>query len=232
MLGAPVPETRKHYLYLNDDGLPEAVDVETGEVIAMEIHSKDLHKYRSMVVDGRRRWVPLVDLATSVRFSPLFADQFINHILDGHGVRRVCEMMSIEYREYVNMRKAYPEFGEMVDEARKDRAELFFEKIEEVAEQTEADEEEVALGRLKLDAYKHLSGVADPAKFGTKTQVTGKLAVGVIQIETGIRRVGDPGFTEARLAEEIEKNQKQIEEEDKQVATVIQNPHKNPMKAE
>lgn len=152
-------ETRKHYLYLNDDGLPEAIDLETGEIFLKEISQKDLHKYRSMVVDGQRRWVPLVDLSSHVQFSPLFADTFAEAVLNGRGIQRACTDLGISYREYVNLRKAYPEFGELVDEARKDRAELFFDKIEEVAEQTEAQEDEIALARVRIEAYKHLSEI-------------------------------------------------------------------------
>ena len=225
-------QKRKHYLYLNADGLPEAVDLETGEIFPMEIQSKDLHRYRSQVVEGQRIWIPFADIAPTIKYSPLFADSFVEGILAGRGIRRVCDENGISYKEYVQLRKAYPEFGELVDEARKDRAELFFEKIEEVAEQTEADEEEIALGRLKVDAYKHLAEVADPGKFGKKTQLTGKVGVGIIQIETGIRRTGDPGFIHPQVVGDIEEGQRQIEKQDLEVATVAINPNKLPSKVE
>ena len=227
-----MPESRKHYLYLNSEGLPEAVDLETGEVYRKEISQKDTYKYRAVTVEGQRRWVPLEDIGESVKYSVLFADAFVEMILNGRGVRAVCESFGISYREYVNMRKVHPEFGELVDEARKDRAELFFEKIEEVAEQTEADEEEVALGRMRIEAYKHLSEVADPQKYGKRTQITGKIGVGVINIETGIRRVGDAGFTETALFGAIEAGQKAIEKSEENTNVVLKSAHKIPKKAE
>jgi hypothetical protein len=227
-----MPDPRKHYLYLNSQGFPEAVDLETGEIVHMEISQKDLHKYRSHVVEGQRRWVPLIDLESHIQYSPLFADAFAESILSGIGIRRTCEALGVSYREYVNLRKTYPEFGELVDEARKDRAELFFDKIEEVAEQTEAQEDEIALGKMRIEAYKHLSEISDPQKFGKRTQISGKIGVGVIQIETGIRRVGDPGFSEAELFTAIEQGQEKIAASEASTNVVLKSPHKNPSKAE
>lgn len=224
-------EKRKHYIYINDNGLPEAVDIETGEIFAKEIEPKDLVHYRSQLVDGQRRWVPLSEVAPNIRYNPLFADAFVEEILRGRGVQRACENLGITYREYVNMRRNFPEFGELIDEARKDRAELFFEKIEEVAEQTQAREDDIALGKMRIDAYKHLSEVADPTKYGKKTQIKGQIGVATINIETGIRRPGDEGYTPTGM-DEIESEQKRIEKEVLKEAITVVNPNKVPMEKE
>lgn len=215
----------KHYLYINDDGDPESIDIDTGEIIKSLVRKEDLYKYRPLLVNGKQRWVPLVDIPTPKKYSILLADQMCTMILEGVGIQRACDKIGITYREYVQWRKAYPEFMEMMDEARKDRAEIFFEKLEEVAEQTEANEDDISLGRLKIDVYKHLSEVSDSSRFGKTTKINAKVGVGAIQIETGIRRPGDPGFTEARLFEEIEQSQKVIAEEDLNVIPINQPTH-------
>jgi hypothetical protein len=211
----------KHYLYLNDSGFPEAIDCDTGEIVPMAVKPQDLGKYRMVTVEGQRRWVPLVDLPKPKVYSPLLADEVCAMVLEGQGIKEALSKVGLTYREYVQWKRLYPEFGEMVDEARKDRAELFFEKLEEVAETTGADEEEVGLGRLKADIYKHLAEVSDSSRFGKKTQITAKIGVGRIEVETGIRRAGDPGFTEARLLESIEEGQKQIEAQDLNIVPVM-----------
>jgi len=213
---------KKHYLYLNSDGNPEAIDIETGEVMPMVLTSRDMGKYRIMRhEDGSRTWVPLVDLPKPKAFSVLLADEMCAIILKGDGIQKACDAVGITYREYCQWRKIYPEFADMLDEARKDRAELIFEKLERVAEETDEDEDAVALGRLKADIYKHVSEVADPSRYGKKTQITAKIGVGRIEIETGIRRQGDDGYKEAPLLGDIEARQKQIAEADLNLVPVL-----------
>jgi len=230
--GLLVFDEKKHYLYINDNGQPEAIDIETGETMVATVPYKDLHKYRSVLVEGRRRWVPLVDLPVAIQYSALFIDSFCVGILDGCGIRKVCADHNITYPEYCKMRKAYPDFAEAVDEARKDRAEIFFEKIEEIANETKADKDEVALGRLKVDAFKHLSETADPSRFGKKTTIQGKIGVGIIQVETGIRRPGDLGYEEKDVLGTIEAEQAKIAAAEVNTLVAVVNPNKTPKKAD
>lgn len=201
--------------------MPEAVDVDTGEVQSLAVNSKDLYKYKMVTVEGQRRWVPLVDLPKPVQYSPLVADMVCAAVLQGTGIEAACTQVGLTYRDYVGWRKMYPEFGEMVDEARKDRAEIFFEKLERVAEETEAEEEAIALGRLKADIYKHLSEVSDSGRFGRTTKVNAKVGISAIHVETGVRRPGDTGFKEAELFKEIEAGQKVIIEADLNIIPVL-----------
>lgn len=128
------------------------------------------------------------ELAVPIKYSPLLAEEICALLLEGNGIKRALEQVGMQYREYCSMRKVYPEFAEMVDQARKDRSELFMDKLEEVAEVTPAVEEDIALGRLKMDVYKHLAEVGDPSRFGKRTQVSGNIGVGIIKVDTGIDR--------------------------------------------
>jgi hypothetical protein len=130
-------------------------------------------------------------------------------ILDGVPIRDACKRMGIDYSIYVKWKSRYPEFRELMANARKDRAEIYFEKIEAAAEEAGADQEEVALARMRIEAYKHLSGTLNP-EYNPKVSIDAKVGVVPISIETGIRRQGDNGFKEKEVFGVIEEGQKEI----------------------
>jgi hypothetical protein len=126
-------------------------------------------------------------------FSALLAVDFCQHLALGKTVMRACEASGIKYEEYLMWRRKHEDFREMVEEAKRNRAERVFERLLEVADETGSDRDEVALGKLKAEIFKHVSGVSDE-KFVQKTKVSADHRVGVVSIETGIRRPGDPGY--------------------------------------
>lgn len=195
----------KHEVYINDEGQVEFLDLETGEVFRKEISLSELASYRLV----RGRWVPLDQCEEPVHYNALVALEIANGILDGVPIRKVCAGVGIDYRIYCEWKRKYPEFADLVANARKDRAEIYFEKIEEVVEAAEEDADSVALARVKADAYKHLAGVSD-GRYSNKTTIEGKIGVGVISIESGIRRPGDVGYEEVEISRIIEAGQEQI----------------------
>jgi hypothetical protein len=208
--------------------LPEAADIYTGEIIPLQLTATQLASYRRVRVDGKTRWVPLDELAVPIKYSPLLAEEICAGLLEGHGIMATLKAVGMSYREYCNMRRVYPDFAEMVEQARRDRAELFFDKLEEVAETTPAVEEDIALGRLKADVYKHMAEVSSPERFGKKTQIQGKIGIGIIKVDTGIDR--GSGSTDAEFSHIAEKQAEIAAAE--VVSVAVQMPTNLPKKSE
>jgi hypothetical protein len=75
----------------------------------------------------------------------------------------------------------------MVESAVKDRALFLFEKTLDIAENTLADRDEIALGKLKTEIYRAASSIGDD-KFNPKQRIEADHRIGVVSVETGIRR--------------------------------------------
>lgn len=111
------------------------------------------------------------------------------------------------YAILVRWMKHAPEFKEMVDEAIRHRATVHFEEIiqtaDEVYDKMKDDPDAmVAAGKLKIDARKFTAEKGDSDKFGSKTKVTGDVAVQIL-IDTGIvRDVAIKDVTPKLLTEE------------------------------
>lgn len=205
------------------------VDTESGEVVSMELTPTDLLEYHPVDHRGKLRWVKLKDSPMPPKYIPAIGEVFAYRILNGDGIAAACKEANIDYPLYVKWKKLYPEFRDLVDEARRDRGERFFDKIEETVEETGTDEDEIALARLKVDAYKHLAGVSDPGKYGTKTQVSGTIGVARLVVDTGIRRSEIAG-EEKEVFGRIENEQRRIEDREKaDVAYTIRKPEGMPM---
>jgi hypothetical protein len=178
------------HLYLNEKGLIEEVDTETGESRPLQLSPEDLLKYEPCKgKDGRTTWVP----RAISHYTPALGELFAFHILDGKGVRSACQEIGITYLTYSRWKRDFEHFANVVEDARRDRAEKYFDYLQEIADNTEADEDEVALGRLKTDIYKHLAQVSDPRRFSPTTKIDAKIGFSKVVVDTGIRRVGDEG---------------------------------------
>lgn len=202
------------YVYLNEHGQTEEIDVETGEVTKKDLSPTDLLDYHPVDHKGKIKWVPLKDSPAPAAYNPAIGELFVYRILDGSGIKKACAEVGLSYPLYCKWRKLYPEFKDMVDEARKDRGEQFFDKAEETAEAATPDEDEIALARLKIDTYKYLSSVSDPRRFGQKTQVAATVGIARLVVDTGIRREGEHGFEEAEVHGTISQRQEQIKEKE------------------
>ncbi len=84
-----------------------------------------------------------------------------------------------------------PEFKEMFEQAKKDRAELHYEEIMQVADETYHNalggEDEIAAAKLKIDSRKWVAEKGDNEKFGQKTKQEVVGAVSIV-VHTGIIR--------------------------------------------
>lgn len=79
-----------------------------------------------------------------------------------------------------------PEFKNLIDEARRVRAEFYHDKLVEVAEDVE--EENARSSKVKADIFKHLMGVNDKERFGTAPKQEAAAPTVNIVFQTGINR--------------------------------------------
>jgi hypothetical protein len=78
------------------------------------------------------------------------------------------------------------EFKNLIDEARRVRAEFYHDKLVEVAE--EVDEDNARSSKVKADIMKHLMGVNDRERFGQQVKQDPAPATVNIVFQTGIQR--------------------------------------------
>lgn len=191
------------YIELTEEGDVHEVDLETGAVEKVKLSPEDLLQYRpERTADGKLRWVHETQVHRTRSYSPIIAETFAYCILDGKGIRGACEEVGITYYTYCQWRKRYAQFKDLVDEARRDRGEQFFDKMEAIVENTSADEDEIALSRLKTDTYKHLAAVSDSRRFNPSTKIDATVAVARVIVDTGIRRAGEEATESLRDIEE------------------------------
>src|SRR5690606_12594483 len=119
-----------HYIFLDDEGRPQRVDVQTGEVTDIAPTRKDLANYKQVRgSDQRLRWVPLEGCEGTPReFNHVAADAICEAILSGRSLTKILAELKMPYSMYCRWRREVPDFAENVDQARRDRAELLFEK--------------------------------------------------------------------------------------------------------
>lgn len=196
------------YSYLNDEGLLEQVDLETGEITPLESNkiALDYENMKAVRLDsGAIAWVqkdtPLEDLRqiqgkrAHWPYSRFLADLICLRVAEGASLLKICEEPQMpSYGVLSRWRREHPEFEEDLRRARQDRAELLFEEALEVVDQEALSPAAVAHLKLKHEAKKYGARILNPEQFSEKTKVQADVNVGYTTIETGIRRPGDPGF--------------------------------------
>lgn len=101
------------------------------------------------------------------------------------------------------------EFKNLIDEARRVRAEFYHDRLVEVAEDVEEDN--ARSSKVKADIFKHLMGVNDKERFGVAPkQDVGPVSVNIV-FQTGINRdapaqIDNAIPAEGRVVESIEDN--------------------------
>lgn len=200
------------YIALDEYGRYVAVNMYTGEervlegalTSPLEKFSKDTHTMVETSA-GDLVYVPnniqkamleeLQGKNRSIPYSGLIAEKILELVYLGHTLVQIAGMEGMpKYSTICKWRKEYPDFDEAYRMARKDRAEVYFNKMLAVVENAGEDKDEIALARLRSDIYKFAAKVSAPDDYAEKTTIDAKVAVGTFVIETGIRREGDAGF--------------------------------------
>lgn len=198
------------------DGLLEGYDPETGAVLWRE-KKKDVDPTKPIrrgaprgrpafsdshhiVIDGNGKKIRVPkgtnpdQLPHTVwPYSKITCDHICNLVSEGHTLSEIGLMEGLPNKTCIqNWQREYPEFRQAMKVARELRAEVFHDKIVEVAKN--AKESTAKRDRLKLDAYKWVAGVNDPGTFGNQTKIVGDANAPLkLIVETGVRLAGDPG---------------------------------------
>ena len=86
-------------------------------------------------------------------------------------------------------RRDHPDFREKLEAARKDAADNFIDKIQEIADTKDIPKEDVPGARLRVDSYKWLAEKANPQKYSPKSEIAADEDNPLqIVIDTGIKR--------------------------------------------
>lgn len=206
-------EQQEVWHYFVEDGRAMALNVQTGEVAKRDVTFEEIKTHHQITIGGVKYWIPIdknkdiVEVEEhKVIFSPILADTYCRWVLEGKSLMAAAKKVGLSYYDICKFRQSHPEFDNMVRYAKKKRAELQFEKIQEIAEETSADKEEVALGKLRADIYKHIAAVGDD-EYSARQKIDMDTTVGVKVVETGVRRERDVTPEEEELYRRIAQGQ-------------------------
>ena len=208
------PKDTWHF-FRDDDGTPAALNLETGEVAQREISIEQIHDYHQVNIDGNWYWVPvnLDPLAPAprgtIKFSAFLADQVCRHLVEDKTLKQAAALVGITYYDLCKFRSSYPAFDKMLTDAKKYRAEAHFEKLVEIAQDTDESKDAVGLKRLQADVYKHVAATHND-DLNPKTKVAMDTTLGIKIADTGVRRERALSSDEEALFARIEANQTKL----------------------
>lgn len=186
------------YFRINEDGLTERINALTGEVRLDEIKVSQRADYELVEAGKETYWVPRsmthntrkqlpAPLPMQREYSIVVAEGLCLAIAEGSTIRQACQKVRISYTVFSRWRREREEFASMVKGAFSDRALFIHEKLLSLAEETDADRDEIALAKLKSEIYKHVASI-DNDRFNPKQKVEADHRVGIVALDTGIRR--------------------------------------------
>lgn len=148
--------------------LVEIVDIYTGEVIAKEN--------------------PGVIYRTDIVYSEEVIDVICGLLVNGESLTKICKMPGMpSYNLFCKWKRIHPHINEQLDNARRDRAEFFRDKLLEEADAAESDDP-INAHRLRVEAYKWAAGV-DDGKYSPRAKIEATINHPTrIIVHTGINR--------------------------------------------
>lgn len=195
---------------LDDQGRIEQVNMLTGDKLVLsstvrDMAHRDLSKrvvpYRTLSgeIIFASRGMSLDDLYKACgrkkqAFSWLLAEQIAERVREGESITSICSQEGMpSYGVLCRWRKEEPDFALMLREARRDRAELLFDKSLSVLDEADERKNSIDLARLKSDVYAKAARVLN-TEFSETQKIDATVGVRVLRADTGIRRPGDEGY--------------------------------------
>jgi len=183
----------------NKNDLIEIVDIETGNVVKIQSTYKEVKDDActqvktdiGLVLVEKGLNVDNVPRCSFIQFSPNLMDIICQKIAEGDSLTNICNEPDMPgYNTLSRWRREHPKVAEMIQHARRDRAENHYTRVLEEADG--ADEDNVQANKLRVTAYQWAAGVDNPEVFGAKTKISGdKDAPVQFIIDTGIRNASD-----------------------------------------
>lgn len=198
-----------HFTELRD-GIIHVVSALTGHAIALmeNIHNVPTRWRKRENFDGTITWVQEgLDSADRpagrvLLFSPLIIDQMCSMMVEGDphsdppgraiGITRICGRPGFpSYNEFCRWKRQHPWIHEMIEQARKDRAERLRDEAIEIAD-TAISAKDAPAKALRVEIRKWSAGV-DNERYNPKTKVDAQINIPTqIIVQTGIERPAQP----------------------------------------
>ena len=114
-------------------------------------------------------------------------DRIVERVAEGDSLKVIAEEIGIS-RSFLSWKvNAVPGVKERLVEARKARADKWGEAAIGIADNVEADPNQINKARLRIDSRKWLAGVDDPDRFGQKQQQV-NISIGGLHLDA-LRKV-------------------------------------------
>lgn len=207
--GRSAPESSEVRVVTNKDGVLEGINSK-GDVVwtekcnkskiatiirqnASKRHSLASRQHFIEDESGKKVLVPWAMTAAKLRniaypYTDDIAIAICAKVTEGDTLKAICSDEHFPPYYVVNYWSSrYPEFKNMLREARRARAEIYHDEIVEIAGTVEEDNAKSA--KVKIDAYKHLAAVNNPDEYGPRTKISGDVNAPLsFIISTGIDR--------------------------------------------
>jgi len=177
-------DPKKSFARLEGDNVFRIYDINTHKLIAEKNPLVCSEEYMKMFLKppGKRL----------VEYHPYIGDLIVDEILEGKTLLQISKddrfpSMSVMQRWLMK----YEDFFDKIRKAERSRAQIFHDKIVDVADQadTPMSDAELKTARLKVDTLKWAAKKGDAERYGDKTTIDGNLDHAVtIVVQTGIRR--------------------------------------------
>ncbi len=178
----PIVETS--FFELDNEGRTQEVCMVTGKILRRAQTALDLLEDKK-VEKAPTGTVPIF------KYHEAYGQIISKLVSEGKTIKYITELQGMPSRNQIsNWLVKHDEFSKMMDQARKDRAEVHFDEIaEDKDEDHDASKDEVQARKLKLDRLKFLASKGDPDRFGDRTKVSGDSDAPLqIVVSTGIVR--------------------------------------------
>ncbi len=163
------------------DGNLVIIDAETGE---------------SLAESGP--WVPKIIYPG---YTVEIGDAICHLVREGMIYKEIVDKLGLKYVQTIYVWKTrYPDFGKKLKEARRDRADVYYDRVMEIASDELIDKEMVASLKLRSELYKWGAEKANP-EYGSKVTASGPAGPMQIIIDTGIRRESDIEKVEVEVSD-------------------------------
>lgn len=155
------------YTYRNAEGLIETIDIATGKIL------------------GKRKFKSL----KGYQYSSDFADLVCQLVREGMTLTKVCKMKGFpSYNTVCYWKGRHQEFKEMLVQAKKDRAEVYHDKMIDIAQEAtegKIDKDSVSAMRLASECFEKAAASGDSAQYGRAKDQAVRQEIHVM-ISTGI----------------------------------------------
>ena len=136
-------------------------------------------------------------LPSNLRFSQEMGTMICDLVREGLSYKEVARRCGIPASSIHSWKRTHEKFAEELYLARKDGADTFAHRVQEIADMASIEKDAVPGLRLQSDLYKWLAEKADPGQYGSQTKITGDENSPLkIIVDTGIRREDPPQIEE------------------------------------